>query len=163
MLAAYVPQEDGGRPLDLKDPNRRSKDVEMDVRYYRHAVSQILEHPGHFVRRAGGRLVSMWYRTHTRRFERPLTVANAALLALTAVGLWMVRSRWRLLVPAAALVAYYVAVHTVFFAIFRYLLPAVPVLVMMASVPLATVLRRVVDRQGGCASKGDSDRIRSSL
>jgi 4-amino-4-deoxy-L-arabinose transferase-like glycosyltransferase len=163
MLGAYVPEEEGGRPLDLQDPDRRSKDVEMDVRYYRHALSQILEHPGHFVESAGSRLLSMWYRTHTRRFETLLIVANAVLLVLAAVGLGILRSRWRLLAPAAALVAYYVAVHTVFFAIFRYLLPVVPVLVMMASVPVARILQRLPGPRGGCAPGAGSDRIRSSV
>jgi hypothetical protein len=129
-------------PLDQPAAPRRSKDVDVDARYYHQALERILHHPGTYLRAMAGRLVQMWYRTHSGRFERPLMAANALLLALAAAGLVLARSRWWSLLAAVLVIAYYVALHSVLFAIFRYLLPTVPVLVMLASVPVAVLLGR---------------------
>lgn len=122
--------------------------LERDRRHYRLALERIADDPRRFLRRAGRRQVEMWSRTHSDRYEAPLLAANLLLLALAAAGLALADRRWRLL-PLLAVVLYYVALHTVLIAIFRYLLPVVPVLLVLAAVPPAAAIERI-----GCGRRG---------
>jgi uncharacterized membrane protein YoaK (UPF0700 family) len=78
----------------------------------------------------------MWSRTHSGRFDTWLGAANAVLLALAAAGVALAPRR-RALLPLLVAFAYFVAVHTVLMSIFRYLLPVVPILLVLAAVPAA--------------------------
>jgi 4-amino-4-deoxy-L-arabinose transferase-like glycosyltransferase len=113
--------------------------VARDRSLFERAVDRIREDPGRYLRSSGRRLVRMWSKTHSGRFEGRLLAANSVLLALAAAGLAMAHQRWRLL-PLLAVLAYYVALHTVLLAIFRYLLPVVPILLLLAAVPVAALL-----------------------
>lgn len=113
--------------------------VARDRRLLAEAVDRVRRDPGRYLRHAGGRLVRMWSKTHSGRFEGWLLAANSLLLAMAAAGVAMARRRWRLL-PLLAVFAYYVALHAVLLAIFRYLLPVVPILLVLAAVPVARLL-----------------------
>lgn len=113
--------------------------VARDRSLFERAVERIREDPGRYLRSSARRLVHMWSRTHSGRYEGWLLAANSVLLALAAAGVAMARPRWRLL-PLLAVLAYYVALHTVLLAIFRYLLPVVPILLVLAAVPVAALL-----------------------
>ena len=43
------------------------------------------------------------------------------------------RHRWRDLLPVLASAAYFIAFHSLLFVLFRYMVPVVPVLVMLAA------------------------------
>lgn len=113
--------------------------VARDRRFLAAAVERIRQDPGAYLRHAGGRLVRMWSKTHSGRYEGWLLAANSLLLAMAAAGAAMARQRWRLL-PLLAVFVYYVGLHTVLLAIFRYLLPVMPILLVLAAVPVARLL-----------------------
>ena len=119
---------------------QRAEDgVARDQRLLGAAVERIRSDPGAYLRHAGGRLVRMWSKTHSGRYEGWLLAINSLLLAMAAAGVAMTRRRWRLL-PLLAVFVYYVGLHTVLLAIFRYLLPVVPILLVLAAVPVARLL-----------------------
>lgn len=137
FLATYdVDELPRAEPGELQRPD---DDVARDRRLLAEAVGRIREDPGAYLRHAGGRLVRMWSKTHSGRHEGWLLAVNSLLLALAAAGVAMARQRWRLL-PLLAVFAYYVALHAVLMAIFRYLLPVVPILLVLAAVPVARLL-----------------------
>jgi 4-amino-4-deoxy-L-arabinose transferase-like glycosyltransferase len=140
-LHLFLAVHEGGRhPGAAPGERQASLDaVASDRSLFERAVERIREDPGHYLRSSARRLVHMWSRTHSGRYEGWLLAANSALLALAAAGLAMARRRWRLL-PLLAVLAYYVALHTVLLAIFRYLLPVVPILLVLAAVPVAALL-----------------------
>jgi 4-amino-4-deoxy-L-arabinose transferase-like glycosyltransferase len=120
-------------PAQLQDDVARDRDLRAQ------AIERIRRDPGRYLRHAGGRLVRMWSKTHSGRFEGWLLAANSLLLAMAAAGVALARRRWRLL-PLLAVFAYYVGLHAVLLAIFRYLLPVVPILLVLAAVPVARLL-----------------------
>jgi CHASE2 domain-containing sensor protein len=88
------------------------------------------------------RLVNMWYLSHSGRTRVFLGIVNPLLLVVAAVGAVMSRGRWRELLPIYAVISYFVLLHSVLFAIFRYMIPIVPALLMLASVPLVRLMTR---------------------
>jgi hypothetical protein len=110
-----------------------------DFDYYRSALERIIRNPGDFARLMGHRLVSMWYATHSGRGERALAAANSVLLLLAAFGAVVSRRHWHDLLPLYATITYYIIVHSVLVAIFRYIMPVVPALIVLASVTLLTI------------------------
>lgn len=115
---------------------------DVDAASYRAALRRILDDPGRFAGRMVRRLGRMWYLTHSGRGALALGLVNALLLALAASGATLSRRRWRSLIPLYAVIGYFVALHSVFFAIFRYLMPTVPALITLASVAILTILGR---------------------
>lgn len=124
---------------------------ERDSAQYRYGLELITEHPGAFARQSARRLITMWTTSHSQRLDRVLAPVNFSLLLLAAVGAWLRRDRWRELLPLYATLLYFVAVHSLMVVIFRYLVPVVPILVMLAAVPVV----RVVDRLTGRPSPDD--------
>jgi 4-amino-4-deoxy-L-arabinose transferase-like glycosyltransferase len=110
--------------------------LDQDAYLARRAWEKIRRDPAGYAGRLAYRTVRMWNKTHSGRFETALAVVNGTLLALAALGVALHRRRRRLL-PLLAVLAYFVAVHTVLMSIFRYLLPVVPILLVLAAVPVA--------------------------
>lgn len=113
-----------------------------DASLYRSALARIAAEPGTYLRESARRLLTMWYRSHSHRLDPFLAPVNFALLLLAGVGAWLARARWRELLPLAAVVAYFVAVHATMAVIFRYMMPVVPILVLFASLPASRLLAR---------------------
>lgn len=149
LLATGGSAQGPPRPPSSAPLTRGSRDVEVDASYYRRAVRRILDHPTRYVRGMARRALEMWYRTDSGRFQGALAVANAGLLLLAALGFVLARSRWRGLLPAVVVVGYYIALHAFLFAMFRYLLPAVPVLVMLAAMAVGALLARLLRPSAG--------------
>jgi hypothetical protein len=61
------------------------------------------------------------------------------LLLLAVVGAVVSRRHWQALLPLYATIAYYILLHSVLIAIFRYVMPVVPALMVFASVTLLAV------------------------
>jgi 4-amino-4-deoxy-L-arabinose transferase-like glycosyltransferase len=156
LLASVPPEQLRHRHEKLVHPTGGWGTVTRDRAYYRAALRRIAADPLGFVRLMAGRLWRMWYLTHSGRFRTFLKVANTLLLGLAAWGVWLHRRKWPGLLPLFAILAYYVAVHTVIFAIFRYLLPTVPVLVMLAALPLGIGLARLAERVRSAAPESAS-------
>jgi hypothetical protein len=121
---------------------------QTDAASYRRALARIADNPAAFGRGMVRRLGSMWTQTHSGRGRRLLAVANFSLLLLAAAGAVVARRRWRSLLPLYAVIGYFVCLHTIMFAIFRYLIPAVPALVTLASVPLLAISDRWLPTHG---------------
>jgi 4-amino-4-deoxy-L-arabinose transferase-like glycosyltransferase len=130
--------------LDTESPPRRwsgyrslpSDPVTRDGYLARRGWERIRDDPAAYAGRLARRTVRMWSRTHSGRFDTWLGAANAVLLALAAAGVALAPRR-RALLPLLVAFAYFVAVHTVLMSIFRYLLPVVPILLVLAAVPAA--------------------------
>jgi hypothetical protein len=121
---------------------------QTDAASYRRALARIADNPAAFGRGMVRRLGSMWTQTHSGRGRRLLAVANFSLLLLAAAGAVVARRRWRSLLPLYAVIGYFVCLHSIMFAIFRYLIPAVPALVTLASVPLLAISDRWLPTHG---------------
>jgi len=114
----------------------RSTGEGRDAGMIRRGLELVLEDPANFARRSAIRLAKMWYFTHSRRSPVPLGLANAALLTAAAIGLIRLRGRRLELLPVLATAAYFISFHSLLFAIFRYMIPVVPVLIMLAAAAL---------------------------
>lgn len=148
LLATTAPTPDGDARHDAEDQQRTRKVPTSDQAMYRAAIDRIVADPGTFARRSLRRLGYMWYKSHSSRFDAVLAPVNFTLLALAVLGAWMVRSRWREMLHLYATVLYFIAVHSLMIVIFRYMVPVVPILIMLASVPVAYLLRRISGRSG---------------
>lgn len=102
-------------------------------RFVHAAVSRIAKDPAHFLRLAGQRQIDMWSRTCSGRFRKPLLLANGLLLLAALAGWFRARSHRGKLLPLVAVTLYYMGLHTVLFALFRYMLPVVPALLVLAA------------------------------
>ncbi len=102
-------------------------------RYLRTAASRIVSDPAHFLRLAARRQIDMWSRTCSGRFEKPLLAANGLLLFAALAGWFRAGPLRRRLLPLVAVTLYYIGLHTLLFALFRYLLPVIPALLVLAA------------------------------
>jgi hypothetical protein len=71
-----------------------------------------------------------------------LFLAHVALLILAGAGMILSRQRWREHTLFYAVIAYYIVLHTVLFALLRYTLPIIPLLTAFAMVPISYLLNR---------------------
>jgi 4-amino-4-deoxy-L-arabinose transferase-like glycosyltransferase len=136
LLASGESSEDALRHTKKELGDRGYGDATRDVDYYRSALNRIIREPGGFVRSMGHRLVKMWYVTHSGRGTRVLGVANLLLLLMATVGVVVSRGHWQALLPLYATITYYILLHSVLFAIFRYIMPVIPALIVFASAAL---------------------------
>jgi Dolichyl-phosphate-mannose-protein mannosyltransferase len=154
VFQRFIPvQELGGVHLYWASPlreNEKRKDdrapvlgrdtVQRDRSYYTMALERIKEDPIAYVQLMGQRLVSMWYKTSSRRYEGVALVTNGVLLVLALPGVILSWRRWRTVSYLLIVVGYYIAVHTFMVAILRYILPVVPILTMFAMVTIDRLL-----------------------
>jgi 4-amino-4-deoxy-L-arabinose transferase-like glycosyltransferase len=148
FLATY-----DGDEIPRPRPRARAQspsDVDSDRQLQARAIERIRQDPGRYLQNVAARIVGMWSKTHSGRYEGWLLAANSVLLAMAAAGVAMARRRWQLL-PLLAVFAYYVGLHSVLLAIFRYLLPVMPILLVLAAVPVARLLG---DRAAGSPAAG---------
>lgn len=159
LFMATIDPETSPRDGSRRWRPKSGDQVENDRQFFVQAAQRIAENPASYARQVGRRQIDMWSRTHSGRYESWLLAANSLLLALAAAGVVLSRDRWRLL-PLLGVLAYYVALHSVLLAIFRYMLPVVPVLLLLASVAVAAALpRRLVRRLPGIADEAPSASI----
>jgi 4-amino-4-deoxy-L-arabinose transferase-like glycosyltransferase len=144
-MATPAPREDR---LQEKVRSENMDPIEQDRFYYGRAWQRIRENPSTFVRSMGYRLLEMWYRTDSRRFEKPLFFGHVGLLVLATAGMILTRQRWREQTLFYAVIAYYIVLHTVLIALLRYTLPIIPLLTAFAMVPISYVLNRPGNRLG---------------
>ncbi len=147
LLASGVRGEGASQHAQNGLGEGRHGDAASDVDYYRSALDRIIRNPGVFIRLMGCRLVKMWYLTHSGRGQWVLGTANSILLLLATVGVVVSRRHWQILLPLYAAITYYILLHSVMSAIFRYLVPVVPPLIVFASVTLLAVFGRVRKRE----------------
>ena len=137
-----------GARLQTVDQDSLSR-VAVDASLYATAAQRVASDlPGH-LRLTARRLGDMWYRTNTGNGEGVLKLFSGLLLVVAAGGAWAERRRWRALVPLLTVAAYYVAVHSQMLAVFRYMLPVLPVLFVLASVAVVRLWGAVAERRGG--------------
>lgn len=117
--------------------------VERDEFYYKRAWDRIKQDPTRFVRSMGTRFVDMWYRTESGRFETPLLYANFTLLSLALLGILLTRKKWRILLMFYMVILYYIFLHMALTAVFRYVLPIIPLLLPFAMVPVDRLFSRI--------------------
>jgi 4-amino-4-deoxy-L-arabinose transferase-like glycosyltransferase len=166
-------QSIGGRTLlisnfDRGDPSHKQEIAKAfqdrdtwenrDEKLMRRGLSLILEDPGGFALRCAKRLVEMWGSTYTRRFDLQLGLANGVLLIVAGFGLFRLRHRWRDLLPVLAAASYFIAFHSLMYVLFRYLLPVVPVLVMLAAAAVQprSVIAALTSSDAGSSSGRES-------
>jgi hypothetical protein len=149
VFSRFIPvQTLGGLHLYMASANHddielpQVSGVHSDRELYRRAIDRIVADPWEFVQRMGRRAVCIWYASHSERHTSVLKVVNFSLLGVAAVGAVLMRRQWRRLALLYCTFLYYVALHSVIFGIFRYMLPTVPILMLLASVPLALLLAK---------------------
>ena len=127
--------------VDLTSPAPvPANEAEADQGRYSQVLREALARPLATGQRLLTSMVTMWVSSHSGALAPFLLPANVALLVFAAAGIYATRHRAREQLPLYCVVAYYVVVHSPFVAIFRYLLPTVPILVMLASVPGVAIL-----------------------
>lgn len=144
----YMASLDWANPADRAEIRQaRPSQADNDAHLYRVALARIVSDPLRYVGLAYRRLLSMWFGSQSGALSGTLVPVNSALLALAAFGVWLERRRLARLALPLALVLYFVAVHLVIASIFRYMLPVVPVVTMVAMIPCARLLERVAERR----------------
>jgi CHASE2 domain-containing sensor protein len=104
------------------------------------------------LRGMAGRLWRMWFWTHSGRLPGLLATVNLVLLAAALAGIVLTRRRWRQLLVLYVVIGYYVALHSVLYAIFRYLMPVVPALITFAAAAGWGVVDRLRRRRAGAGA-----------
>jgi len=113
-----------------------------DADYYGTAWQRIKARPLAYLRNIILHAISMWFRTQSSDFRWFLWPVNCALLALTAIGVFIKRRElWRL-APLWFPIVYYIGVHTITYPVLRYILPIIPAMTTLAAVPLVWLLLR---------------------
>lgn len=142
LFLATVDRNDP-EPRAIQPGSRSRGTVENDANLYARSWQRIADDPIRFLRGMAKRLGKMWYVTHSGRFGVFLGVVNLLLLVVAVVGAVMARGHWRELLPIYAVISYFVLLHSVLFAIFRYMMPVIPALLMLASIPLVKLVTRI--------------------
>jgi len=122
--------------------------ADYDAGFYGKALQRILSDPLTYLKSCATRLRLLWYVTQSQRFQAFITIANPILLALAACGVVLARRQWRGLLPLYAIVGYYNIVQCAFVASFRYLLPIIPMIIILATVPCVAILQMIRRRVG---------------
>jgi hypothetical protein len=117
--------------------------IEKDDFYFQIALTKIVENPQAYLRLLGRKLLRMWYRTSSKRYDGFLVLVNGALLALASIGIGMTWRRRIELLPLWVVLFYFIAFHDVLGAAFRYMLPTIPILILFAMVPIDASMRRL--------------------
>ncbi len=117
-------------------------DVTTDAHYLHRGLTAMANQPLLVLRGMAGRLWRMWFWTHSGRLPGLLATLNLGLLAAALAGIVLTRRLWRQLLVLYVVIGYYISLHSVLFAIFRYLMPVVPALITFA----AAAGWRAVDR-----------------
>lgn len=117
-------------------------EVGRDKYYYSRAFERISQAPVEFLEGMGSRFLQMWYRTHSGTHDAMLLFLNGGLMFFAAVGITMIRRRWKELSLLWCVIAYYIILHMVLIALARYLLPIIPILTIFAMIPIDDFLNR---------------------
>lgn len=140
-------------PDVLLSQRKKMSPVERDAFFMNEGLRNIKNHPFWMIRSMGNRIGQMWYMTDSGRFDNALKVINFTLLALTTVGIYLTRRRWRELMILYLVVAYYILVHLVLIALVRYMVAIIPILFIFAMIPIDRLLTRL-RRTGHTAEPG---------
>lgn len=112
------------------------------------ALTFIRQHPGRFVDLFLKRLVRFWNVVPNAEsykqgmYQLISAVTFGPLLALSLAGLWVLRSRWRLLLPLYLLLIYFTLLHSITIASLRYRLPLEAPLILLAAGTLGALWPR---------------------
>jgi 4-amino-4-deoxy-L-arabinose transferase-like glycosyltransferase len=121
----------------------KMKSTDKDRYFYRKAWEQIKAHPGIYIKTTSKRILSMWYRTDSARYESLLKLVNGTLLILAIAGVILVRKRWQQFVLLYCIMLYYIFVNMVLGALLRYVFPILPLVTLFAMVPINEALKRM--------------------
>jgi hypothetical protein len=122
---------------------RQMDAIERDQFYYERGLERIKENPQGFLRTMGRRFLQMWYKTDSGRYENFLLLKNGSLLVLAVIGIIISRRKWRDLLLFLAVIFYYIGLHMVLVALVRYILPIIPIITVLAMVPINELFNRV--------------------
>jgi 4-amino-4-deoxy-L-arabinose transferase-like glycosyltransferase len=159
----------GNNPHNIDGGIDWASDVEPDVfariqampelerqRAFNQAAGDFIKaHPGDVLRLAMKKFVRFWnvvpnaseFRSQLYSLLSAFSFGPVLVLALVCAGRWW--RQWRLLAPIYLVIGYFTLLHTVTIASLRYRLPLEPLLIVMASEPLAALAARM--RKGAAA------------
>jgi 4-amino-4-deoxy-L-arabinose transferase-like glycosyltransferase len=132
------------------DLDRIPEELERDHALRDSAVTNILEAPGDFFRRALIKLSIFWSIVpNAPAFQKPLyrfvgAATFGPVLIFAIVSAVRQRRQFLLLLPFYITIAYFTAIYTVTIASIRYRLPIEPLLVILGACPLAAIVRSTV-------------------
>ncbi len=116
----------------------------------------IAENPQAYLALCGQRLRYFWLgdETNPKTWHPLFRVSNMAWLALTAIGLFLLRREWRMWWPLAAVFVAVMLFHTLTITSARFRIPVEPLTLVWAGAPLAAVWTRLRDPQAICWGAG---------
>jgi hypothetical protein len=117
-------------------------DVQRDRFYYEKALERIKENPLAYMQLMGQRLLSMWYKTTSGRYENITLFANGMLLLLAVPGIIISWKKWKSILHFLIVVIYYIVLHMVMIAYVRYIIPVIPILTIFAMVTINKLIPR---------------------
>lgn len=143
-------------PFDSRDEEirkaqakaRKLNSIEKDGFYYRLAWENIRNNPGSSVSGWGRRLIKMWYRTDSQRYEGILQIVNGTLLLLSITGIILTRKSWKRFALLYSVILYFILINMVLGALVRYVFPILPLLMLFAMVPINELLKRIGSAEG---------------
>ena len=154
FLANNPDNETGGVviPRDANPPDRHSDESELEYNNRLGALAKtfIRENPGRFLELVGMRLYQFWRVTPMyRSLSSPLTntvclLSYLPLFVGATGGIWLLRGRFRILLPILAVVLSTYAIHLIFGVSLRYRFPIESLLVPLAAYAVSRLVCRSV-------------------
>lgn len=138
-------------------------EMERQRAFSQRATDYIKAHPLDALHLAAKKFMRLWNIVPNAAEFRGIYAAVSALtfgpiLLLALIGLLRLWRQWRLLAPILIVIGYFTFVHTVTIASLRYRLPIDPLLIVLASEPLAALLAYVWPRALGAKQAADAAR-----
>jgi 4-amino-4-deoxy-L-arabinose transferase-like glycosyltransferase len=116
---------------------------------YKSAIRQaILQSPGHYLRTCLERFVKFWrFTPYPRKYDLDYgkvfwisLLSDGLLIPLGAIAFWFFRRRWRELLPLWAIVLLWPLAYYLVYAVIRFRMPVMPVLILMTAALLDRAL-----------------------
>jgi len=132
-------------------------EVEADRLLTKMAIQGMRQRPVEAMKLLAKKLWRYWLRSYEKLPDgRPrhwtvtgigLQLLHLVLLSLAALGLWLSRRRWRIMLPFLLLVLYMTAIHSLSLPVPRYRLPLLPGLLLFAAAGLLSIYDRAKARR----------------
>jgi hypothetical protein len=134
---------------------------ELDRRFIRAAIGNVIESPGQYVKMCAKRFGRFWIGSHSNviRGLEPsllqalrsrdvavagvkgfLLVVNVTLLMMAVAGMYMNRLNWEDWFPLALVIGVINLVHIVLFSTARYQIPVMPLVLVLAAPPVCRLM-----------------------
>jgi len=109
---------------------------EVEAKWLDLAVTNLVEHPGRFIRNTLEKAIAFWYRGHSRSVSLFNAVVNFPLLILGIIGMRSAVKRGVFILPPLAIIIYFNGLYGLMHALARYAFPIIPLVMIFGMIGL---------------------------